>query len=316
VPAVTSSGPPVLTSHYLTLQNFHRDVFSEFTLDTQATVPEFDLKTWGFLLYPDHSGDHSPDFNILVWQILKDGILPLAQHYFQGYFYPRGPAHQAYCRRFLDFSKVQLQDFASSWRLTERLIGIRVDGMRVEVLFYPVGRFPWQWEAVELSNIDVCPMYGPFEPRRNGPTAECFETLNRIQYVWMPHSNGMYSPVDTPEPSLSDLFGTTSDSSMASVVEGVARACTDDDSIETEMGSVHLGSDGTVTSMCVGPDGAIKSISRIFSSYTDSLTVLGKNRFWSGTGECGMVYTPTSSANGLGFSPASTESLDVMGVLC
>ncbi len=66
VPAVTSSGPPVFTSHYLTLHNFHRDVVSEFTLDIQATVSEFDLKTWGFLLYPDRSSDHSLDFNILV----------------------------------------------------------------------------------------------------------------------------------------------------------------------------------------------------------------------------------------------------------
>ncbi len=131
--------------------------------------------------------------------------------------------------------------------------------MRVEVLFYPVGRFPRQWEAVELSNIDVCPRYGPFEQRRNGPTAEIFETLNRIQYVWMPHSNGLYSPVDTSKPSLSDLFGTTSDSSMASVVEGVARAHMDNDSIETETVSVHVGLDGMVTSMCVGLDGTIKS---------------------------------------------------------
>jgi hypothetical protein len=91
VPAVTSSGPPVFTSHYLTIHNFHRDVLSEFTLDIQATVSEFDLKTWGFLMYPDCSSNHSPDFNILVWQILTDGILPLAQHYFQGYFFPRGP---------------------------------------------------------------------------------------------------------------------------------------------------------------------------------------------------------------------------------
>ncbi len=97
VPAVTSSGPPVFTSHYLTLHNFHRDVVLEFTLDIQAAVSEFDLKTWGFLLYPDRSGDHSLDFNMLVQQILKDGILPLAQHYFQGYIYPRGPAHQVYC---------------------------------------------------------------------------------------------------------------------------------------------------------------------------------------------------------------------------
>ncbi len=66
----------------------------------------------------------------------------------------------------------------------------------------------------------------------------------------MPHSNGLYSLPDTPEPSLSDLFGsTTSDSSIASVVEGVARAHTDDDSFETETDSVHVGPRGTVTSM-------------------------------------------------------------------
>ena len=105
-------------------------------------------------------------------------------------------------------------------------------------------------------------MYGPFEQRRNGPTAEFFQMLNRIQYVWMPCSNGLYSPADTTEPSLSDLFGTTLDSSMSSVVEGVARARTDDDSIETETESVHVGSDGTVTRVCVGTDGTINSISR------------------------------------------------------
>jgi hypothetical protein len=98
VPAVTSSGPPVFTSHFMTPHNFHRDVVSELTLDTQALVSEFHLKAWGFLLYPDHSGDYSLDFDILVQQALKDGILPLAQHYFQGYFYPRGPVHQVYCR--------------------------------------------------------------------------------------------------------------------------------------------------------------------------------------------------------------------------
>jgi hypothetical protein len=133
--------------------------------------------------------------------------------------------------------------------------------MRVEVLFYPVGRFPRGWEAVELSYIDVCHMYGPFEQRRNGPTADFFQMLNRIQYVWMPRSNGLYSPLDTTEPSLLDLFSTTSDSSMASVVKGVARARTDNDSVETETDSVHVGSDDTVTRMCVGTDGTVNSIS-------------------------------------------------------
>jgi hypothetical protein len=157
-------------------------------------------------------------------------------------------------------------------------------------------------------------MYGPFEQRCNGPTAEFFQMLNRIQYVWMPHSNGLYSPPDTPEPSLLDLFGsTTSDSSMALLVESVARAHMDDDSIETETDSVHVGSDGTVTSMHVGPDGTINSISRMFSSYTNCLPVSCKNRFWTGMGECRSKYAAASSANGLGFSPAGAESSDAYG---
>jgi hypothetical protein len=97
VPVVTSSGPPVYTSQFMTLHNFHRDIVLEITLDTHATVSEFDLKTWGFLLYPDRSGDQTLDFDVLLQQILKLGILPLAQHYFQSYFTPRGPAHQVYC---------------------------------------------------------------------------------------------------------------------------------------------------------------------------------------------------------------------------
>ncbi len=114
---------------------------------------------------------------------------------------------------------------------------------------------------MELSNIDVCSMNGPFEQHCNGPTVDFFESLNRIQYVWMPHSNDLYSPVDTSEPSLSDLFGTMSDGSMALVVEGIARVHMDDDSVETETDSVHIGSDGMVTSMHVGPDGTVNSIS-------------------------------------------------------
>jgi hypothetical protein len=97
VPAVTSSGPPVFTNHFMMLHNFHRDVVSEITLDTRAVVSEFDLKTWSFLIYPECSSGHSLDFDILVRQILMDSVLPLAQHYFQGYFSPRGHAHQVYC---------------------------------------------------------------------------------------------------------------------------------------------------------------------------------------------------------------------------
>ncbi len=89
VPAVTSNRPPVYTSQFMTPHNFHRGVVSEITLDTHATVWEFDLKTWGFLMYPDHSGKQTLDFDILLRQILKSEILPLAQHYFQSYFTPR-----------------------------------------------------------------------------------------------------------------------------------------------------------------------------------------------------------------------------------
>ncbi len=100
---------------------------------------------------------------------------------------------------------------------------------------------------------------------------------------------------------------------MASVVEGVARARTDDDSIETETDSVHVGPDGTVTSMRVGPDGMINSISHFFSSCTDCLPVLCKNPFWMGNGECSTEYASASSTNGLGFSLAGAESLDAYG---
>ncbi len=57
VPAVTSNRPPAYTSQFPFPHNYHRDVVSEITLDTHAAVLEFDLKTWGFLMYPDRSGN-------------------------------------------------------------------------------------------------------------------------------------------------------------------------------------------------------------------------------------------------------------------
>jgi hypothetical protein len=116
---------------------------------------------------------------------------------------------------------------------------------------------------VELSNIFVCPMHGPCKQCCNGPTAEFFETLNHIRYVCMPCSDGLYSLPDSQESSLSDLFSSTmsTSSSVVTVVEGVARARMDDDSVETEADSVHVGSDGMVTSICLGLDSMINSIS-------------------------------------------------------
>jgi hypothetical protein len=85
----------------------------------------------------------------------------------------------------------------------------------------------------------------------------------------MIHSNGVYSPPDSPESSLSDLFGSTMDSSnIALVADGVARAHVDNNSVEMDTGTtlVHADLDGTVTSVCFGLDGMINYISRFFSS--------------------------------------------------
>ncbi len=105
-----------------------------------------------------------------------------------------------YCHHFTDFAEAPLKDSARSWRLPDQLIGVRAHGMQVEVLFYPVGRYPWGWEVEKLSNIDVCPVIGPFEQGHHGPTGEIFEILEHIRYIWMRHSGRLYSPLDTPEP--------------------------------------------------------------------------------------------------------------------
>jgi hypothetical protein len=101
------------------------------------------------------------------------------------------------------------------------------------------------------------PSFGPLEQGCNGPTADFFDKLNRIQYMWMSHSDGLYSPPDSSESSLLDLFGSSmlASISIALAVDGVAQACMDNDSRETDTASVHINSDGTVTSVCLGPDG-------------------------------------------------------------
>jgi hypothetical protein len=77
----------------------------------------------------------------------------------------------------------------------DHLIGIRVHSMQVEVLFYPVRKSPKAWEVVELSSLEVCPMFGPHERHHHGPSADFFEKLNRIYYIWMPCSKSIYFTV-------------------------------------------------------------------------------------------------------------------------
>jgi hypothetical protein len=126
--------------------------------------------------------------------------------------------------------------------------------------------------------------------------------------MWMT-SDGIYSPPDSPESSLLDLFGSMTDSSsIASVVDNVARARMDDYSVEMDTGtnSVHVGLDGTVTRVCLGLDSMINSIRHIFSLYTDCQPVLFQNRFCLHKGEDSMERTLASGAHSLGFSLACT----------
>jgi hypothetical protein len=105
------------------------------------------------------------------------------------------------------------------------------------------------------------------------------------------------------------LFGsTTGTSSIASVADDVARARVDNDSVETDTSttSVHVNSNGMVTSVCLGPDGMVNSIRHIFSLYTDCQPFLFKNHFCLSMGEDSTARTAASGAYSLGFSPACT----------
>ncbi len=142
------------------------------------------------------------------------------------------------------------------------------------------------------------------------PLQNFLKNMNRICYMWMTHSDGVYSPPDSPESSLSDLFGSsTGTSSIASVADGIARARVDDDSVEmdTSTTSVHVDSNGMVTSVRLGLDGRINSIRQAyFSSYTDCQPVLFKNRFCLSMGEDRKAHM-AAGAYSLGFSPGCTE---------
>ncbi len=135
VPAVTGNDTPVYHDRHMALYDYHRDLNSAITLETNASISEFDNKTWGFLIYPEDDNAENTTFGNLMKRVLVVGILPLAEHYFQGFFSSRGLAHQAYCQLLHDFVKEHLDERAGSWRLMDRIIGVRIHGMQVEVLF-------------------------------------------------------------------------------------------------------------------------------------------------------------------------------------
>ncbi len=110
VPAVTGNDTPVYHDRHMVLYNYHRDLNSAISLETNASISEFDNKTWGFLIYPEDDDAENTTFGDLMKRVLVGGILPLARHYFQGFFSPQGPAHQAYCQLFHDFVKEHLDE--------------------------------------------------------------------------------------------------------------------------------------------------------------------------------------------------------------
>jgi hypothetical protein len=163
VPATVSLGPLHPQTDPDARYNYHRDIFSPLALDINATIAEFDLKTWGFLVYPDDYNKETNPCDLLMKCILHEGIIPLATSCFQSFFVTPGPAQQVYCHCYKEFVKEHLKDFSSSWHLMEHLVGIRIQGLQVEVLFYPLRQSPKAWEVGSLCTIAGFPSFGPFE---------------------------------------------------------------------------------------------------------------------------------------------------------
>jgi hypothetical protein len=71
--------------------------------------------TWGFLIYPEGNDEEENFVEDPMTRVLIEGILPLAEHYFQGCFSHRRPAHQVYCQLFKDLVKEQLKKHVGPW---------------------------------------------------------------------------------------------------------------------------------------------------------------------------------------------------------
>ena len=140
MPAMIRLGPPHPQPDPASCLHYHRDIYSLITMDLNAIIPEFDLKTWGFLVYPDDYDEQANPFDFPMKRVLLDIIIPLTSAYFASFFSAYGFTQHVYCQHFREFLKEQLQGFTGSWPLMECLIRIQVQRMQVEVLFYPCGR--------------------------------------------------------------------------------------------------------------------------------------------------------------------------------
>ncbi len=83
VPAITGNDTLVYYDHHMALYDYHRDLNSAITLEPNASISEFEQKTWGFLIYLEDDDAGNTTFGDLMKRVLVGGILPLAEHYFQ-----------------------------------------------------------------------------------------------------------------------------------------------------------------------------------------------------------------------------------------
>jgi hypothetical protein len=60
VPTRAGSDTLVYQSNFLTIYDYHRDLDSKITLETDAMISDVDLKTRGFMLYPEEDNEEKP----------------------------------------------------------------------------------------------------------------------------------------------------------------------------------------------------------------------------------------------------------------
>jgi hypothetical protein len=66
----------------MVLCNYNRDVTSAIALDINAMASDLDLKTWGFLIYPDYNEERENSLENLMRHILFNGVMPFSWHFF------------------------------------------------------------------------------------------------------------------------------------------------------------------------------------------------------------------------------------------
>jgi hypothetical protein len=95
-------------------------------MDLNTVITEFDLKTLGFLVYPDDYDEQANPFDFPMKRVLLDIIIPLTSAYFASFFSAYGFTQHVYCQCYNDFVKVQMKNFhwilapdgASHWNLS------------------------------------------------------------------------------------------------------------------------------------------------------------------------------------------------------